>query len=65
MDSLHILGRFLIAGLSKSTRVPYEVIPSWVTLSTEESDLSFMLVEALRQERNVALVVTILNNQIS
>ena len=62
MDPLHTLGRFLIAALSKSTRVSYEVIPSWVTLSTEASELSFMLVEALSQERNVALVVTIVNN---
>ena len=62
MDPLHTLGRFLIAALSKSTRVFYEVIPSWVTLSTEASELSFMLVEALSQERNVALVVTIVNN---
>ena len=62
MDTLHTLGRFLISALSNSTRVSYEVIPSWVTLSTEASELSFMLVEALSQERNVALVVTIVNN---
>ena len=65
MDPLHTLGRFLIAALSKSTRLSYEVIPSWVTLITEASELSFMLVEALSQERNVALVVTMLNNQIN
>ena len=62
IDPLHNLGRFLIAALSKSTRVLYEVIPSWVTLSTEVYELSFMLVEALSQERNVALVVPIVIN---
>ena len=65
MDPLHTLGRFLIAVLSMSKRVSYEVIPSWVTLSTEASEMNFMLVEALSQERNVALVVTMLNNQIN
>ena len=65
IDPLHTLGRSLIASLSNSMRVSYEVIPPWVTLSTEASELSFMLVEALSQELNVSLVVTIVNNSIN